>query len=138
MLQNPLHKPISIGRKAIWFSGWTARACGYRGSPRLTSKGFHPDPATHQEDAATGTEKVLRLCPVKFGLKQIPNQSGKVTKQSARMTHWQRASLLTDVSLLVVLDVLSQLEVASDDRHLPEEEITLKRQVRDTLPILMA
>lgn len=81
---------------------------------------------------------MLRLCPVKFGLKQIPNQSGKVTKQSARMTHWQRASLLTDVSLLVVLDVLSQLEVASDDRHLPEEEITLKRQVRDTLPILTA
>ena len=81
---------------------------------------------------------MLRLCPVKFGLKQIPNQSGKVTKQSARMTHWQRASLLTNVSLLVVFDVLSQLEVASDDRHLPEEEITLKRQVRDTLPILTA
>ena len=81
---------------------------------------------------------MLRLCPVKIGLKQIPNESGKVTKQSARMTHWQRASLLTDVSLLVVLDVLSQLEVASDDRHLPEEEITLKCQVRDTLPILTA
>lgn len=75
---------------------------------------------------------------MKSGLKQIPNQSGKVTKQNPCAAHWQTASLLTDVGLLVVLDVLGQLEVAGDDRHLPEEEITLKRQVRDTLPILTA
>lgn len=76
--------------------------------------------------------------PVKFGLNQTPNQSGEVTKQSPRAVHWQTASPLTDVGLLVVLDVLGQLEVAGNDRHLPEEEITLKRQVRDTLPILTA
>lgn len=75
---------------------------------------------------------------MKFGLNQTPNQSGEVTKQSPRAVHWQTASPLTDVGLLVVLDVLGQLEVAGNDRHLPEEEITLKRQVRDTLSILTA
>lgn len=57
-----------------------------------------------------------------------------MTNRSPRAVHWQPASLLTNVSLLVVLDVLGQLEVAGDDRHLPGEEIALE----DTRHILTA
>lgn len=34
-------KPLSIGHKVIWFSGWTARPCSHHRRPCLTSKGFH-------------------------------------------------------------------------------------------------
>lgn len=58
-----------------------------------------------------------------------------MTNQGPCVVHWQPASLLTNVGLLVVLDVLGQLEVAGDDRHLPKEEITLRHQVQGTLRI---
>lgn len=58
-----------------------------------------------------------------------------MTNRGPCAVHWQPASLLTNVGLLVVLDVLGQLKVAGDDRHLPEEEIMLRRQAQDTLHI---
>ena len=61
-------KPISIGRKVIWFSGWTSRPCSHRRHPRLTFKGFRaPTLPRVKKMQQQRWRRCSESVPVKFG-----------------------------------------------------------------------